>query len=35
LAAQEEEEEEDWATRILRAVINQTKAVAVVSSVED
>ena len=34
LAAQEEEEE-DWATRILRAVINQTKAVAVVSSAED
>ena len=33
LAAQEEEE--DWATRILRAVINQTKAVAVVSSAED
>ena len=35
LAAQEEEEEEDSATRILRAVINQTKAVAVVSSAED
>ena len=36
MAAEEEEEEEDYsATRILRAVINQTKAVAVVSSAED